>query len=1088
LANVEAKVKIHMAYFNSFRKRLWNCLCFCVLISALKLAVAEEPPSNGVLSLRDLQQLVSNHGRVIQSFRLEGMVCAMNPNRRLIALQDGSATALLGLPTVDAGVHIGDQLAIEGEDCSLTRGDFFIQIGTAPVVDNDGHHSAVLKSGKTYLPSGFQPIHLAWFNGVADAVLKLDWEGPGFRRQKVPNSALWRNSSSQTNLYGLGHGLDYTACNADGNFLVDFENRKPVAHGVASNFDVSYRIQPEHTALFFNGYIKAPDEGIYTFYLTSDDGARLQVGEPHVSFIHLPTDPALTPTTRSLNQARADSANSSWIELDGEVAFAAAIRDNLVTDLITGGNRIQVAVVGGASLLSTNLLHRHLHVRGICEFALPEKMTARVLVPSLDQVEILDSGHEGGKVVSTTNLLLASVAQVKQLKPEQVKQGISAKIRGVLVGVRPVAFMLQDSTGGISVHFSAVDWTDQPQIGDMLEVEGVTGSGVFAPIIMAHKIRRLGNAPMPEPIRPRWDQLMNGSLDCVYVEIQGILTSFSGLELTLFSADGRLTVDVDGNGIEDLSSTLPGLANKTLAVGDLIRLRGCCMPNTDNQARQIVQGRIQLNCPLIDVEEMPPSDPFSLPTQNTADLLWFDSRAGALQRTKLKGQIIHGQSGEYLVLEGQRGFRILTSQPANFQVGDLIETVGFPKLDGSSPILQEAQIRKTGHAPLPVPVLVSAAGLLDHHHDSTLIQTEATLIGETSSLQGRILELQAGPCHFLATQKPVLDPTLNLDIGSRLQLVGVYASTIANRIESSTAPFSLLLIDDADAIKVLERPSWWTAKHALIIAAVLAGVLGMSLVWITLLRQKIEIRTVQLQKEIQERQRIEQAQAIEQERTRVAHDLHDELGSGLTTMGLLGALVNNPATPSEVKAGYLEQITHSAYSLVTALDEIVWAINPQYDSIASSVNYYAYFAQPFLNAAGIDCRLEIADHFDEYPLDPHLRHSVFLAFKEALNNVVRHSGATEATIKIITASDHLIIAIHDNGRGMDPDESQSGRSHDGLVGMHDRLTHLGGTFMIDSQAGQGTTVEFRIPLSRPRSNRGADSSQAEPKGKLKDAP
>ena len=220
----------------------------------------------------------------------------------------------------------------------------------------------------------------------------------------------------------------------------------------------------------------------------------------------------------------------------------------------------------------------------------------------------------------------------------------------------------------------------------------------------------------------------------------------------------------------------------------------------------------------------------------------------------------------------------------------------------------------------------------------------------------------------------------------------------------------------------------------------------------------------------------------------MAQDLHDELGAGLTTVGILGELVKNPATPTEKKAGYLEQITHSAHSLVTALDEIVWAVNPQHDSIASSASYYAYFAQPFLNAAGIACRLEIADQFAEHPLDPHLRHGVFLAFKEALNNVVRHSGATEVTIKITTTSDQLVIAIHDNGHGMNPGESHPGQSHDGLVGMRDRLTHLGGTFLISSQEGQGTTVEFRIPLPQARSNRDADSSREAPVGKLKDVP
>ena len=131
-------------------------------------------------------------------------------------------------------------------------------------------------------------------------------------------------------------------------------------------------------------------------------------------------------------------------------------------------------------------------------------------------------------------------------------------------------------------------------------------------------------------------------------------------------------------------------------------------------------------------------------------------------------------------------------------------------------------------------------------------------------------------------------------MGSRLQLVGVYASASANRAETSTDPFSLFLIDSASAIKVLEQPSWWTVQHSLVVVAFLASALGLAFVWITLLRQKVEKRTTQLRKEIEERQRVEQDHAIEQERTRVAQDLHDELGAGLTEMSLLGTLARRP--------------------------------------------------------------------------------------------------------------------------------------------------------------------------------------------------
>jgi len=1006
----------------------------------------------------------------------------------MLALQDESATVLLELPALDTEVQAGDRLAIEGENCSLTQGNASILVGSAPVVDNDGHHPALLRTGQVFLPKGRQPVHLSWYNGVGEAALKLEWEGPGLKRQRVPDKALWRNTPGATNRDGLEQGLDYEARDGDGYFLAAFENEKVVARGVATNFNVAYRFRPEHTALIFTGSIETPRAGIYTFFLTSDDGAQLRVGDPRVSCTRLSANPTSFPAARTLNQAVVAPCYSSWIELEGVVTFAGVNRGHLMVDLMANGNRIPATVVEGATLLATNLLHRRVRVKGVCEFSREEKKIARMVVPSSDQFEVLDAITEGAEGAST-NLILTSVAQVQQLKPDQVAQNMPARIRGVLVGIRDIALMVQDSTGGISVRYTALDWIDHPHIGERLEAEGVIAPGLFAPVLMARKVTRLGTAPMPEPIHPRWDQLMSGGLDCVYVEMEGIVLGASGRDLTLFSADGTVTFDIDGNGIDNVMSIIPGFAtNETSIVGSLVQLRGCCMPDTDQKARHVLQGRIHLNSPVITVEELAPGDPFSLPTKRIAELLWFDPRASALQRTKLEGQIIYARTGEFLALEGQRGFRILTSNPADLQAGDLIEAVGFPKLDGPSPILQEAQIRKVGHAPLPAPVPVAAEELLDRNHDSTLVQIEATLVAQTTRSHVHILELQAGPRHFMASQESGPDSLRRLAVGSRLQLTGVYASAGASRVETSTDPFSLLLINDAGAVRVLEQPSWWTPQHALIVAVILAGALGLAFIWITLLRHKVETRTTQLRNEIQERQRIEKDQAVEQERMRVAQDLHDELGAGLTTVGILGALVKNPATTPEKKASYLDQITHSAHSLVTALDEIVWAVNPQHDSIASSVNYYAYFAQPFLNAAGIACRLEIADCLSDHPLDPRIRHGLFLAFKEALNNVVRHSGATEATVRILTANEQLIITITDNGQGIDGVGNQSGPGHDGMAGMRDRLKHFSGNCLITSQSGQGTTVEFRIPLPSASSNQGANTSLearvAVPKDKL----
>jgi signal transduction histidine kinase len=147
---------------------------------------------------------------------------------------------------------------------------------------------------------------------------------------------------------------------------------------------------------------------------------------------------------------------------------------------------------------------------------------------------------------------------------------------------------------------------------------------------------------------------------------------------------------------------------------------------------------------------------------------------------------------------------------------------------------------------------------------------------------------------------------------------------------------------------------------------------------------------------------------------------------------------------------------------VTGLDEIVWAVNPQYDSVTSLASYYSLFAQRFLNLAGIACRLQIADAIPEYPLESKLRHGIFLAFKEALNNVVRHSDATEVKVAIGVKAGQLTIRITDNGCGLEPVNHAPGK--DGIAGMRERMSRLGGACHLTSQRGQGTEVELRLPV------------------------
>jgi signal transduction histidine kinase len=280
---------------------------------------------------------------------------------------------------------------------------------------------------------------------------------------------------------------------------------------------------------------------------------------------------------------------------------------------------------------------------------------------------------------------------------------------------------------------------------------------------------------------------------------------------------------------------------------------------------------------------------------------------------------------------------------------------------------------------------------------------------------------------------------------------------------ANAAPFELLLNNAADIV-VLQRPSWWTIRRAITVVVALTGLLCVTFIWAGLLRRKVEQRTVQLKKEIEERQLVEQHHAIERERIRVAQDLHDELGAGLTEVSLLGSLANTPAIPPEAKNRYLDQLTQMARSLVTSLDEIVWAVNPHYDSVASLVSYFSLFAESFLNLAGITCRLRVVEDIPEYPLDSKQRHGVFCAFKEALNNVIRHSRATEVQIVFKVAGEKLVLSVIDNGCGFEFVAGAPGK--DGLTGLCQRMQQLGGDCQITSRPGRGTKIEIHLPLNK----------------------
>lgn len=213
-------------------------------------------------------------------------------------------------------------------------------------------------------------------------------------------------------------------------------------------------------------------------------------------------------------------------------------------------------------------------------------------------------------------------------------------------------------------------------------------------------------------------------------------------------------------------------------------------------------------------------------------------------------------------------------------------------------------------------------------------------------------------------------------------------------------------------------------------------------------------------------ERLEQQRALERERTRIAQDLHDDLGAGLVEINFGSELAQDTTLNPEEVREHAREIGARAREMVTALDEIVWAVNPKHDDVSSLATYFCQFAQHFLKPASVRCHLEVAKNLPERPLNSEQRHSLFMAFKEALSNAVQHAGATDLWLAISVRAGRLCISVRDNGRGMDLAAARERTSADGLGNMRERLRRLGGQCEITSRPGEGTSVSFLIPLAQ----------------------
>ncbi len=251
---------------------------------------------------------------------------------------------------------------------------------------------------------------------------------------------------------------------------------------------------------------------------------------------------------------------------------------------------------------------------------------------------------------------------------------------------------------------------------------------------------------------------------------------------------------------------------------------------------------------------------------------------------------------------------------------------------------------------------------------------------------------------------------------------------------------------------IVEPPFWQTWWFQTL---VVVGVLGL-IVGIVYF-----VSTQKLQRQLA---LLRQQEALERERARIARDLHDQLGANLTQVGLLGEMVSEDQDSPKEVAAHAQQICQTARTTSDALDEIVWAANPSNDTLDGLVTYACKYAQEYLALADLRYRLDVPTDLPTTNIAPDLRHNVFLAFKESVNNVVKHARASEVKIRLRFDTAKFVIEIEDNGRG--PAEAATKTGRNGLRNMRKRMEDVGGEFTMQPGAERGTIVRLTAPITK----------------------
>ena len=436
--------------------------------------------------------------------------------------------------------------------------------------------------------------------------------------------------------------------------------------------------------------------------------------------------------------------------------------------------------------------------------------------------------------------VLSQVAQVRGLSESEAERRHPVHIRGVVTFYDPSwgVLFVQDATGGIFVRppSERLPLTS----GSLVDLEGVSGPGSFAPIILEPRISVTGQGPLPSPPVASWPGLVTGRRDGQWVRIGGIVRSVT-------EEDGHANLEVSVNGGR-VKASLPGYTGANLPSHLLdarVQLQGVCASRFNPQPQ--LKG-VRLLVPSLTnviVQEPAPANPFATPVEPIKNLKQLGPEPAIDHRLHIQGMVTHQlPSSNFYIKDDSGSILIQTRQQTRLQSGERVDALGFPATVDGHVVLQDAAFRSLGLGRPATPEAVSEPELFENDHHGELVQIDGMLLDSLRRPDGLVLAIQEAnfilDAQWQTTNTSVVLPSLGK--GSRLRLTGICS---VRRGDSGEQFIRILLRTPADIV-VLKRASWWTPARAGKVLSVLGVGILAALGWIISLRSRMRLSDITL--------------------------------------------------------------------------------------------------------------------------------------------------------------------------------------------------------------------------------------------------